>query len=79
MKITVLLDYPDDATPGFTADMELRGGKVEAVQFSDLFQEHETLEEEARPGSILDPMAGWLGLHSSVASGSDEFHGCPIQ
>lgn len=47
MKITLLLDYPDDATPVFTADMELHGGKVEAVQFSDLFQEHDALTEEA--------------------------------
>jgi hypothetical protein len=47
MKITVLLDYPDDAAPEFTADMMLHGGKVETVQFDDLFREHETLAEEA--------------------------------
>jgi len=55
LKITILLDYPDDASPQFGADMELHGGKVETVQFSDLFQEHETLEEEARALLELDP------------------------
>lgn len=55
MKITLLLDYPDDATPGFTADMELHGGKVEVVQFSDLFQEHEALKEEAEALVDMDP------------------------
>lgn len=55
MKITLLLDYPDDASPEFSANMELHGGKVEVVQFSDLFQEHETLEEEARVLVDMDP------------------------
>jgi len=35
LKIAVLLDYPDDATPEFSAGMKLHGGKVEAVQFGD--------------------------------------------
>ena len=55
MKITLLLDYPDDAAPQFGADMEIHGGKVEVVQFSDLFQEHEALEEEARALADMDP------------------------
>lgn len=45
MKITVLLEYPDGAIPAeFSADMELHGGRVTVVQFSDLFQEMEALE-----------------------------------
>lgn len=55
MKITLLLDYPDNASPQFGADMELHGGKVEAVQFSDLFKEHDALEEEARALANMDP------------------------
>lgn len=43
MKITLLLDYPDDARPEFGADMVLHGGKVETVQFSDVFAENEAL------------------------------------
>jgi len=55
MKITLLLDYPDDATPEFSTNMVLHGGMVEVVQFSDLSQEHETLEEETRALLDIDP------------------------
>jgi hypothetical protein len=44
MKITLLLNYPDYAAPEFAPGLELHGGLVEIVQFSDLFQEHENLE-----------------------------------
>ena len=55
MKITLLLDYPDDAAPEFAAGMEIHGGKVEVVQFTDLFQGHEALEEEASALAGMDP------------------------
>ena len=43
MKITLLLEYPDDASPEFCSHMELHGGKVEIVQFGDVFQDHDAL------------------------------------
>jgi len=42
--ITVLIEYADVAkTPEFTAHMELLGGHVVGVQFSDLMAENERL------------------------------------
>ena len=41
MKITILLDYPDNANPKFTGGMAALGGAVESVYFGDLFAETE--------------------------------------
>jgi hypothetical protein len=41
--ITILIEYDEKAQPpAFSAGMELLGGKITRVQFSDLFEEHET-------------------------------------
>ncbi|MCB0097699.1 MAG: hypothetical protein KDE46_18335 [Caldilineaceae bacterium] len=39
MKITILLDYPDNANPKFGHGMTALGGTVESIYFGDLFAE----------------------------------------
>ena len=61
-KITLLLEYPDDARPEFTANMTLHGGKVETVQFNDLFAIHDALEVEAVALVDMDPSHALFGF-----------------
>ena len=44
--ITVVIGFPDTAqSPKFTANMELLGGNVVGVQFSDLLSENEKMRD----------------------------------
>jgi TorA maturation chaperone TorD len=61
-KITLLLEYPDDARPEFSANMTLHGGKVETVQFNDLFATHDALEAEAVALVDMDPSHALFGF-----------------
>lgn len=72
MKITLLLDYPETANPQFGAGMELHGGKVEVVQFGDLFEEQETHDANA---DIFTPKAWRCDFCGLVVPGGT-YHDC---
>lgn len=58
MRITVLLDYPDDANPQFTGGMTFNGGNVECVEFDDLFAKIDAIESILIRGVIPDEIEG---------------------
>ena len=62
MKTTVLLNYPDESNPQFSAGMEMHGGQVEAVHFADLFDRFDKLEEAAIALVDMDPSHPLFGL-----------------
>lgn len=72
MKITLLLEYPETANPQFGAGMELHGGKVEVVQFGDLFAEQEAHEQKA---DLFTPRA-WHCPHCGMVVPGGTYHDC---
>jgi hypothetical protein len=70
-RITVVLEYPSDAdVPQFSAGMNVLGGTVVAVQFSDALKELEQLEN---PIAAECPQCGKPGIGLSHCAHCDEF------
>ena len=51
---TFVIEYPDAAhAPAVTADMEMLGGKLIAVQFNDALEEIDALYQCCLPGDLM--------------------------